>query len=199
MSFQISELKTALGGGSRANLFRVSISGITASAQSGVSDDYLQVLCKAASLPASTIGTVEVAYNAGRRYKMGGERTFADWTTTILNDEGFTIRKDIEEWQDGIVNISAQSESVGERNSYDEGVGSGLLRSPTVFVQQLRDDGSVVKTYQLFHCWPSDISSIDLSYDNTDTVEEFTVTWTYDYFKEVAETGVTFSNATLPT
>ena len=30
---------------------------------------------------------------------------------------------------------------------------------------------------------PSDISDIDLSYDTTDAVEDFTVTWTYDYFE----------------
>ena len=192
MSFNITDLKTALKGGARANLFRVLISGVTNESAA----DLLPILCRSASLPSSTIGIVEVAYNAGRRYKMGGERTFADWTTTILNDEDFTIRRSIEGWQAGIVDVDANSESVGFRNAQDRGVGTGLLSNPTVYVQQLDDTGEAVKTYKLHHCWPSDISSIDLSYDNVDTVEEFTVTWTYDYFTESDVGAPTFSNPT---
>jgi hypothetical protein len=192
MSFSITDLKTALGGGARANLFRVLISGVTDQPTA----DLMPILCRSASLPSSTIGIVEVAYNAGRRYKMGGERTFADWTTTILNDEDFTIRKSLEGWQAGIVDVDANSESVGFRNAQDSGIGAGLLSNPTVYVQQLDDSGEAVKTYKLHHCWPSDISSIDLSYDNVDTVEEFTVTWTYDYFTESDVDVPTFSNPT---
>ena len=52
-------------------------------------------------------------------------------------------------------------------------------------IYQLKEDGSSVKGggYRLVNCWPSDISQIDLSYDTTDAVEDFTVTWTYDYFE----------------
>lgn len=193
MSFIITDLKTALGGGARANLFRVLISGIGDESQG---TNTFPVLCRSASLPSSSIGLVEVAYNAGRRYKMGGERTFADWTTTVLNDEDFTLRKTLEVWQNGIVNVDANAESVGLRNAQDGGTGYGLLSAPTVYVQQLDDTGEAIRTYKLHHCWPSDISSIDLSYDNTDAVEEFTVTWTYDYFTEDATDVPTFANPT---
>lgn len=195
MTFNVTDLKTALRGGSRANLFRVLISGIGDEVQG---TNTFPVLCRSASLPASTIGLVEVAYNAGRRYKMGGERTFADWTTTVLNDEEFTIRKALEDWQNAIVNVDANGESVGLRNSQDSSDtgGYGLLSAPTVYVQQLDDTGEAIRTYKLHHCWPSDISSIDLSYDNTDAVEEFTVTWTYDYFTEDATDVPTFANPT---
>ena len=52
-------------------------------------------------------------------------------------------------------------------------------------IYQLKEDGSSVPngSYRLKNCWPSDISAIDLSYDTTDAVEDFTVTWTYDYFE----------------
>ena len=52
----------------------------------------------------------------------------------------------------------------------------------SITVEQLNQAGTVVNSYKLLNCWPSDISTIDLSYDSTDTLEEFTVTWSYDYF-----------------
>jgi hypothetical protein len=118
---------------------------------------------------------------------MGGERTYADWTTTIINDEGFSLRTALEDWQSGIVNVDFETTAVGSRNASDGSAtgGQGLLATPSVYVRQLDDAGDDVKVYKLHACWPSDISTIDLSYDTTDSVEEFTVTWTYDYFTEV--------------
>ena len=36
--------------------------------------------------------------------------------------------------------------------------------------------------YDYQDCWPSNISAIELSYDSASTIEEFTVTWEYNYF-----------------
>ena len=41
---------------------------------------------------------------------------------------------------------------------------------------------SVLRTYKFYDIWPSEVSAIELSYDNTDTVEEFTVTFQVQYF-----------------
>ena len=60
----------------------------------------------------------------------------------------------------------------------------------TIIVRQFDYGGNEIYAYTLYNAWPSDISTIDLSYDSTDTVEEFTVTWSYDYFTLGAETGV---------
>ena len=75
---------------------------------------------------------------------------------------------------------------LGNRSS----VGGGSSTTPTglygtVLIYQLAEDGSSVSngSYKLVNCWPSDISAIDLSYDTTDAVEDFTVTWTYDYYE----------------
>ena len=67
----------------------------------------------------------------------------------------------------------------------------------TIF--QLKEDGSSVagSSYKLINCWPSDISQIDLSYDTTDAVEDFTVTWTYDFFENgfIDETPSSIQNS----
>jgi hypothetical protein len=190
MSFDVSKFREALGGGARANLFRVTVSGITDTG--GAVANTFSVTCKSASLPASTMGLIEVAFNAGRRYKLAGERTFAEWTTTVINTENFIVRGRLEDWQKGIVYTNFDSITVGNRDLYTAGeendVANRLLRTPTILVEQLGDKGEAISKFKLHHCWPSDISTIDLSYDNADAIEEFSVTWTYDYFTQESVT-----------
>jgi len=56
----------------------------------------------------------------------------------------------------------------------------------SLFVTQLEKDdkegGSAIRTYELHHCFPTNISQIDLAYDSNDQIEEFTVEWQYSYF-----------------
>ena len=54
-------------------------------------------LVKAANLPASTVGVVEVPFR-GRTLKIAGDRTFEPWTVTVMNDENFLLRRKLEEW-----------------------------------------------------------------------------------------------------
>ena len=55
-----------------------------------------------------------------------------------------------------------------------------------LFVTQLEKDntatGSALRTYQLHHCFPTNVSPIELAYDSNDQIEEFTVEWQYSYF-----------------
>lgn len=184
MSFKISDFRAALGAGSRPNLFKVKITP-----PQGYDLTAVEYLCRAVSLPSSTLGTIEIPMNAGHRLKMGGDRTFTEWTSTILNDEDFKTRSELEKWQNDIVKVNFGVSTIGNRNA--GGLGQTTVSTAvkglygTVEIFQLREDGSSVDAgeYRLINCWPSDISSIDLSYDTTDAVEDFTVTWTYDYFE----------------
>ena len=169
----LSQIKAAIGIGARPNLFRVSFSGGFAQ---GLDSATFSILVKAAQLPGSTHGTIEVPTGGGRRYKIAGDRTFAEWTTTVLNDSAMNARKAIEEYQKRIV-IS----------NYDDARVNDTLRSEppnlsTVTVVHLNQAGTASRTYTLNNCFVSDITAIDLSYDSTDAISEFTVTWIYDYF-----------------
>lgn len=117
---------------------------------------------------------------AGRRYKVAGDRTFAEWTTTILNDKNQKVRQLIED-------IQKKYAVINYEETFSKEIDDNSLASQysTMLVEQLDQMGNVVNQYQLEHCWPSDISTIDLSYDTTDTIEEFTVTWSFDYFTTV--------------
>ena len=182
--FSISQFRKAIGAGSRPNLFKVTVTGPSFAAADFASFEYL---CRSGSLPSATLGTIEIPMNGGRRLKMGGDRTFSEWTSTILNDENFKIRSLMESWQNNIVKTNFEiSSTLGNRGANIAATNTtpaGLYG--TVMIYQLKEDGSSVPngSYRLKNCWPSDISAIDLSYDTTDAVEDFTVTWTYDYFE----------------
>lgn len=197
---RIQDFKNNLaGGGARPNLFRVrgsfpsggsgalgSALGSVAGAVGGDAGDLLgaannflgangpatklEFLVRAASLPSSTIGVLEIPYR-GRVLKLPGDRTFASWSLTLLNDTDFAVRDAFEQWSDLI-------------NSHVQNVGpSGLNLVTTRWeVDQLGKDGSVLKTYTFEDCFPSEISQIDLSHDSTDTIEEFNVEMQFSYF-----------------
>jgi hypothetical protein len=175
--FSITKFRAAIGTGSRPNLFKVVV---TPPRTTGYDLTGFEYLCRSGSLPSSTLGTIEIPMNAGRRLKMGGDRTFTEWTSTVLNDEGYTIRTIMEQWQNALVKTNFNLATIGNRSA---SVTAGLYGS--VMIYQLKEDGSSVPngTYKLVNCWPSDISAIDLSYDTTDAVEDFTITWTYDFFE----------------
>lgn len=170
----LSQIKTAIGVGARPNLFRVSFAG---GFTQGFDSATYSVLCKAAQVPGSTHGTIEIPTGGGRRYKIAGDRTFAEWTTTVINDSNMNARRLIEAYQTNFVYSDFESftaVSPGGRTT------DTLLT--TVTVQHLDQSGAASRTYTLNNCFVSDISAVDLSYDSTDAISEFTVTWVYDYF-----------------
>jgi len=185
--FSVSAFRTAIGTGSRPNLFKVQVTGPRTTGYEALSS--FEFLCRSGSLPSATLGTIEIPMNGGRRLKMGGDRTFAEWTSTVLNDENFKLRSIMESWQNDIVKTNYEiTTSLGNRSAAIGALTAGSTAGGlygTVQIFQLKEDGSSVKgsSYKLINCWPSDISQIDLSYDTTDAVEDFTVTWTYDYFE----------------
>ena len=170
----ISQFKAALiGGGARPNLFEVELTtlpaGITWDA------DNFRYMCKAAALPASNIAQIDVPFR-GRIFKVAGDRTFDVWTVTVINDEGFRLRNAFEEWMDLISklsnNLGATDPAAYMTNAKVYQLGRGASTSSKT------SDGNanaVLKEYEFVDIFPTNISAIDLSYDSSDAIEEFTV------------------------
>jgi|TARA_Y200000002_G_scaffold374873_1_gene376276 hypothetical protein len=160
----ISDFKSRLsGGGARPNLFEVELAFPNAV---GIDNDVLQksrFLVKAAALPASTIAPIDVPFR-GRILKIAGDRTFETWTITVLNDTDFSIRSAFEKWMN-IINKMSDATGVVDPEAYQK----------DATVKQLDRDGSVLRSYKFWDIFPTNISTIDLSYETTDTLEEFTV------------------------
>ena len=157
----VDDFKSKLvGGGARANMFKVT-ANFPSYAQGDV--ELTSFLCKAAQLPASIIAPVEVNFR-GRKLQMAGDRTFEPWTITVINDVDFSVRNAFERWSNGI-------------NQHVDGTG---IANPTEYmadmiVEQLDKSGNPVKRYDFRGTFPTNISAIDLSYDDENQIEEFTV------------------------
>lgn len=164
--FAINELRAQLtGGGARPTLFKVFITNPILPA----ADFKTPFMAKAASLPAFTEGVIEVPW-MGRKWKQGGDRTFEDWTITVINDEDFAVRNAMEAWSNAI--NSSESNTRAYPNEY---------KSQAQIVQYSKD-GRELRTYTFHGIFPSNISAIETSWETTDTLEEFTVTFAYDYW-----------------
>ena len=167
----INDFKAVLaGGGSRANQFQVPMPFPGYAAQGGETR-VMSFLCRSTNLPGMTLGEVGVPFR-GRLLYIAGDRSFETWTTTIMNDTDFLLRNAYERWMNG---INALSDNSGLENPSDYQVDA--------FVDQLDRAGSVIKSYTFRGLFPLTIANIDLAYDTNDAVEEFEVTYRYQFFE----------------
>ena len=176
------------GGGARPNLFEASINSFP----TAISDAWdnsseaeggaFKFLCKSTALPASNLGSIEIPFR-GRTLKVAGDRTFDDWTVTIINDEDFRLRTAFERWS----NVMSQLDDA-------TGVTNPTSYMTDAFIQQLGrgpsaqsgsnngGNSAVLRSYKFFDVFPITVGEIALSYDTTDQLEEFDVTFRYQYF-----------------
>jgi len=168
----ISDFKSKLtGGGARPNLFEVELAFPDAVR---IDNDTLQkarFLVKAAALPSSTIASVDIPFR-GRILKVAGDRTFETWTITVINDVDFSIRSAFEKWMN---TINKMTDATGLTNPIDY--------QKDALVKQLDRDGSVLRSYKFWDIFPTNLSTIDLNYETTDTIQEFTVELQIHYWE----------------
>jgi len=179
----ISNFKSALlGGGARPNLFEVELttlpSGIT-----GWDATSMRYMCKAATLPASNIANIDIPFR-GRIFKVAGDRTIDPWTVTIINDESFKLRNAFEEWADKIASLERNMGATNPEAYMVDAKVYQLGRGATAESKtNAGEANSVLKEYEFYNIWPSTVAAIDLSYDSTDTIEEFTVDFQVQSYK----------------
>ena len=167
----INEFKSRLqGGGARANQFRVTMNFPAYSEQGGETSD-LSYLCTATALPGQTLGTVSVPFR-GRVLNLAGDRTFAPWSVTVLNDTNFKIYRAFERWMNGMNTMTD-----------NEGLTNPINYQTDVHVDQLARNGAVLKRYTLRGAFPTSLDDITLSASDNDSVETFTCALTYQYFE----------------
>ena len=175
----IDDFKASLiGGGARANQFRVTItppSGIAI----GLDTRRTSFLVKAAALPSRAITPIELKFR-GRTIFMAGDAAVPEaWETTFLNDTDFMIKNAIERWSNGINDFALNT-----------GVISPSDYQTDLTIEQLDRDETVLKSYILRNAWPTTSgSAIPLDMTVESTIEEFTCSWSYQHFEA---SGVNF-------
>jgi hypothetical protein len=167
------------GGGARPNLFECEINfptDIISSDATGTSvPEKTRFLVKAASLPGSTINVIDIPFR-GRNLKIAGDRTFDPWTITIINDVDFSIRNAFEKWMNY---MNKHEDNSGELDpvKYQKDMKVYQLGKAGITAKDMATNSNmqILKAYQFYGMFPTSISAIDLSYDQADTIEEFTV------------------------
>jgi T4-like virus tail tube protein gp19 len=165
----VDQFKSKLtGGGARPNLFQVTCNfpGFA-----GGNSELASFMIKGASLPTSTMGSVEVPFR-GRKLKIAGDRTFPEWTIKVINDVPMKLRDAFERWMNG---INQHQSNIGRTNPKDY--------MTDWSVSQLDKSGAVVKQYIFRGVFPTTVGAIDLAYDSNDAIEEFDVTVQYQYWE----------------
>ena len=165
------------GGGTRPNLFEVEIAFPNETAIDNDTKEKSRFLIKAAALPASNITPIDVNFR-GRILKIAGDRTFDTWTVTVLNDVDFSIRSAFEKWMNL---INKMEDNTGEQDP--------AIYQPDGYVHQLDRDGSTLRTYKFHDVFPTQVSQIDLSYETTDAIEEFTVEFQVQWWEALKGVG----------
>lgn len=194
MAFNINNFKNNLVyGGARPSLFEVQMTlpinliptangVLDASLTSGA--DFarkLSFMCKATSIPPSTISSIEVPY-FGRKVKVAGNRTFEEWSITVINDEDFAIRRGFESWMAAINGHSS--------NLKNSGVDSkpASYQVEAVVKHFAKNNSTIpVRAYLLSNVFPTSISSIELDWGTENEIEQFTVQLQYDYWTVFGE------------
>jgi hypothetical protein len=164
----------------RPNLFQVELNfpaSLTGSTTQGSATSDLKkrslVLVKAANLPASTVGVIEVPFR-GRTLKIAGDRTFEPWTVTVMNDAKFQLRSYFELW---ISKIQYQNENYSDYTKISDYQTSATVR-------QLGRQGDVLRSYEFQGVFPTNVSAIDLAWESNDSIEEYTVEFQVQYWTQ---------------
>ncbi len=161
----ISDFKGSFTTLARPTLFRVD--GFGAGRE-------LEFLCKAASVPETTLGMISVPFQ-GRSIKIPGDRTFADWSITVINDDKFILRNYFEDW---VERIGGAADTFGDNNSVEAIKEDGQ-------VSQLGIDGSIIATWNLVGAFPISVAANEFDAETTDTFSECAVTLAFDYFERI--------------
>ena len=177
--FNVSKLKAALAkGGARPSLFQFEVTGAPLTTPSSLTN--IKYYCQVSALPPLTLTPIEKMY-FGRTVKIPGDIVFGDLTTTIYQTEEGNERFSIESWMDDINghvdNVSSLEAKTTSFMAKYSGVGK---------LTQYPKSGSlaakILSTVVFVDMWPQSVTEIALSYDTASDIEQFDVTWAYNYY-----------------
>ena len=179
-----------LGGGVRPNFFEVEINFPELAIDPNDVSDRLRFLVKGANLPASIVTPIAVPFR-GRELKIAGERSFDTWTVTVINDSNFIIRDAMEKWMNMINKVSDNAgvvdPTVYQQEAYVYQLGRAPIVGPTNAPAESSDSIPILRSYHFHGIFPTNVSSIDLSYDSNNVIEEFSVEMQVQWWEALDE------------
>jgi len=175
----ISDVATEIKKGmAYTNLFKITMPTVGA----GNISTLLEFRAKGAQVPSSELGVMEVPYR-GRKLKVPSQRSFSEWTVTVMETAGMEMRTVFEKWMNFL-----DGSSTGIRDP-------SQLTDITVAVQKGNQTDAIAFT--LYGAFPSAIGQIDLSFDEQTAPMEYQVTFQYSYH-EITTNGAGTAGSTPP-
>jgi hypothetical protein len=173
MAFNINDfiVQGLTSGGARPSLFDVRIDFQPLGKEA---NQKIAFTCRASTIPASTIAPVNVPY-FGRTVKLAGDRTFADWSVTIMNDEDYVVRNAMEQWHSSINTIIGNRRAASSTAAYKG--------DATVNHYSKVGAAKVLKRYKFVNIFPINIEEMALDWDATNQIQTFGTTFAYDYWE----------------
>jgi len=195
----IATFKNAFDGGTRPNRFVVT--GVIGKPHD---QPVPPLLVKAASMPVQTLGVMQVPFR-GRVAKLPGDRAYAEWTFTLLDEakagvggigdqpSNGGLRRAFEAWHESF-NMHRENIARGGDESILNGTNEEFYTTWTVNQLNMAGEEIVGRAVRLHYCWPTEVGAIDLSYDSADTLTEYSVTLAFDYLTLQETTGTSKAN-----
>jgi hypothetical protein len=166
-------------GGARPALFDILLTPPAIVPGAGGSAQYT-LLAKAGSVPPAIVGDVQIPY-FGRMVKYSGDREYPDWDITVLNDEDFVLRRILEAWSNEM-NTSQTNQMTTQTHP--------LNYKASAIVTQYSKNNVPIASYQFDGLWPKVVDTMQLDWGNQNSIQEFNVTFAYDYWIPIAVQGV---------
>lgn len=132
-------------------------------------DDEMIYHCKSASIPGRTLGEMQLNW-MGNIYKLAGDPTYDEIQLVFINNATFSIRESLELWIDGIAN------SINNTRT------SHLDYKGTLRLDQYGSGNNVIARYYLHGAFPKSIDAIEMNHETSDSIEEFSVSFSIDYW-----------------
>ena len=176
----ITDFKEKLiDGGARASLFEMRITwplGVAAIAgpQTGSAMGITRFHCRMSEIPGNQHNPIIVKY-AGREIKYAGQRVFNNLNITVLNDEGFKVRRGLEAWFEAMNTRESNIAQLTDATGIGGYGGTGT-------VIQYDKQGKKVRTYSFVDLFPVTLAPIPLDWSNDAMVQEYTCACAYQYW-----------------
>ena len=170
-TFNVDTFKSSLtNGGLRPNQFQVQLAFPTYVEGKAIAVTRSTFLVSVAELPGQTVNPAIVQYR-GREVKFAGDRTFAPYTMTVLNDTEMSIRSSMESWMSGMEDLTNKKGKLAPTDYQAD-----------VNIFQMNRNGDIIRSYSLRDAFPVDLSPIALDFGANDQISTFQVTMQYQYF-----------------
>lgn len=213
MTFKISDFKDAVASGdkqlARPNLFLVNLQcqadptadptadeaavpegdteGVTSALwfknlSTGLEEKNLHLFVKSCSIPQDTISAIDGAY-LGRTVKAVGVRSYDTWQMTLYLEEDHAWRRFFIRWQE---KCCGGGNDILSSNNFKGHINIVQLGRGTIGEADKKKAAIVGKVaYKLFDAFPVEIGPVEMSWDNNDSVSEYTVTFAYNWHEVI--------------